>query len=210
MGNRSWWRVRVADAVCALLLTITLAGPAIGQESGASSSAMEPAAVEPPIVEPPAKQDEHYSTLDINPFGLVIGMASLEYQHTIRNDLSLSVRGSFWKMDIEEWRFQFIGAGVGMRKYWGGRAPRGGYMALNLDAGILEVTYTNALDLMDTAVAFNLIPNVMFGYSWLLGRFHIDAGIGVSYLMGEVVVLGSRFPYSGLYPSLGFNIGFAF
>ncbi|MDH5509640.1 MAG: hypothetical protein OEZ32_04715 [Nitrospinota bacterium] len=198
MDKRNRWQAWGADITCFLLFAMTLAGPAMGQESGDAS----------PPVNPTAEQDEVYSTLDINPFGLLIGMASLEYQHTIGENLSLSVRGSYWKMDIEEWRFQFVGAGGGMRKYWAGRAPRGGYVALNLDAGILEATYTDTVGLVDTAVAFNLIPNIMVGYSWLLDRFHIDAGIGVSYLMGEVVVLGSRFPYSGLYPSLGFNIGF--
>ena len=178
-----------------------LAGSAMGQQEPDLTGGDEPIPVENPAIS---------NSVSVNPFGLLVGMVSLEYQHAVSDGFAISMRGSYWSVGIQDWRVRWTGGGVGLRRYWGERAPQGGYLALNLDVGTLEATFTDEMGLKDSVSVFNAMPNVMLGYSWFVGRFHMDAGFGMSYLTGRVVVMGESFPYNGLIPSLGFNMGFGF
>jgi len=188
-------------AVSLFLLILFSSSPGFGQELD----------YYPPELDTVAEEEvERDSTFAFSPISLLIGLKSVEYKHPLRDNLALAIRGSYWEMGVEDWRMKFSGVGMGWRWFWRRHAPKGGYLALNIDAGIMEATYTKSIDMVDTVRAWNLMPSAMVGYSMILGWFHLDVGVGWTYLMGQVVVMGARYPYSGWYPSLGFNVGFVF
>ena len=168
-------------------------------------------------------EDDEWNVADtftISPLNILLGMASLEYQRVMDEDLSIVFRGSDWSMDVSDWHFKWNSVGLGVRMYHGGKAPQGAFVSGGIDAGVLHATYTEIPELVEgqeavdilvsSTTAVTITPSVMVGYSWLFDHFFLELGIGGAYMIGEVVLSGETFPFSGFYPFGGIYLGFGF
>ncbi|MDH5637913.1 MAG: hypothetical protein OEZ04_05430 [Nitrospinota bacterium] len=151
------------------------------------------------------------NTIAINSMALLIGMVSLEYQHVINDNLSFTLRGHYWSWSLSGSTYKYVGGGIGLRYYLANHAPTGWHFALNLDTEVGEKkTESNKYE----SESFPITPNMMVGYSLLLGKFYMYFGVGMSYWSEEgfkgrekINLIRIR---KGFFPSLGFNVGFAF
>ncbi len=143
--------------------------------------------------------------LSANPLGLVFGIMNLEYERTIDQKSTWSVRGLYWGADDEGWEWTAFGLGGSYRRYFASNAPKGGYWGAGIDSLSISADY---VDESGSSVFF--IPKVEIGYQWLLGNtVAINLGGDVRYVIGTLDIAGEKFPVSGFGIGLKLALGYA-
>jgi hypothetical protein len=157
--------------------------------------------------------------ISVNPLGLVIGAANVNYEHVLSPGSAIVVNGDFGKISSGDWSWTTLGGGLAFKKYTKQHAPRGVYLGgganvLHISADyetydISDIWNIERKKVSDSSVFFSV--SGMVGYQWIIsGAFAIDLAGGLSYYAGKLELLGSEIPLQGLGPYLGFSLGYAF
>ena len=146
----------------------------------------------------------------INPFGIVFGVFTAEYERKLNSSLSLAVAGTFWDKPtgIDS---RYHGATAALRFYPMERVMNGfsispllGFVSFDEEPKPCTVDQNNSCNRKRTT---NGIYGVQVDYGWLLGpnqRFAVGTGLGVRR------IIGSTGGDTRVIPSARFQIGYAF
>lgn len=154
---------------------------------------------------------DHDQVISGNPFGILYGMFTAEFERRINNSLTLAASGTYWEKLKKGDDFRYNSVNLAMRFYPMENSLQG--FAISPMIGIINFnekprpcggTTSVSCDLKRTT---NATIGVQADYTWLMGpsrRFALGTGFG-----GRRV-LGSTGGNTTLVPSMRFNIGYAF
>lgn len=154
---------------------------------------------------------DHDQVISGNPFGILYGMFTVEFERRINNSLTLATSGTYWEKLKKADDFRYNSINLAMRFYPMENSLQG--FSISPMIGMINFkeeprpcggTTSISCDLQSTT---NATVGVQVDYNWLLGpsrRFALGTGIG-----GRRI-LGSTGGNTTLVPSMRFNIGYAF
>lgn len=147
------------------------------------------------------------NVISVAPLGFAFGLADVEYERALSDVVGVAGRGAFYTRKSGDLEGKGFGAGGSVRFYPMRSAPKKFFA----DVGFNYVKITVESEGEEASGnAYNVDFNL--GWRWLIGDvFAIALGGGGSYYIGEdISVAGAVYEYSGILPSLVFNLGVGF
>lgn len=150
---------------------------------------------------------EPKNVISVAPLGFLLGLADVEYERAVADFLGIAGRGAFYTRKSGDVTGTGFGAGASARFYPMRSAPKRFFADVGFN--YLKITAKSGDD-EASANAYNVDFNL--GWRWLIGDvFAIALGGGGSYYIGnDISVGGAVYEYSGILPSLVFNLGVGF
>lgn len=132
------------------------------------------------------------TSITANPLGLLFGIFNLEANFSVAPNLSVPVSGMYFGYSTtdgdNEWDFQLIGLGVGLRYYWQKKAVNGWYLGavLNYNNATVDLE-TEHIATGETVTGDSTASAISYGFLigyqsiWDSG-FTLDFGLGAQLL----------------------------
>jgi len=165
-------------------------------------SAAEPSAS--PSAEPPAPRAQW--TIQVDPLTYALGLTHVQVEHRLSPDWSVyagpNLRLFDGLLDSEHQPYVGIGVEVGVRRFFSGKAPEGGWIEAR---GVLARLSTT--EGVAPASALGGYGSLLVGYTAILGQhFVLAGGLGGQYLDYHV----STYGFGGFFPAAHTALGVAF
>lgn len=149
------------------------------------------------------------NVVKVNPLGILFGVASVGYERVLDAKSSVQFNAYFGGLSVAGNKYTNLGAGVDYRRYFGSssEAPKGFYVSPGV--GVLN-TKVKVGSSNGTATGVSL--KAVAGNQWVFGSgFVIDLNGGIQYTNITPKINGVNYDkYSGVYPAIGFSLGYAF
>lgn len=148
------------------------------------------------------------NVVSLQPLGLAIGLANVEYERAFAPKASFAVRGDAIYLRSGDFRLSGYGGGGSLRFYPLTSAPKRAYAGLDFD--IIQVNAKEEDTEEEGSATFFAIGAVI-GWKWLISdAFAIALDIGTMYFAGSLEVEEEDVGLAGLRPMSHFYIGLAF
>ena len=149
------------------------------------------------------------NVIKVNPLGILFGTASVSYEKILTPTSSFQVNALYSNINFLGLHYQGYGGGIDYRLYTTKTklAPAGFYFSPGVSYNFYNMEYDS------TPYNFSgLSIKGVAGYQWLWGRFDLDLFAGLNYLILNKTELSNDNIEisSGLGPTLGVSIGYAF
>jgi hypothetical protein len=164
---------------------------------------------QPPVPPPPPPPPPQMITANL--FSLGAGSIAAEYERAVGSSISLVVGPTFVygsaTSGAQTARMYGVGGGGGLRIFFGGRAPEGGWCSLQGALFYSSADFGNG----ERATATGSAVGVLFGYTWIWGSgFVLSLGGGLAYVDMKLDAQGSSVGFQGTVPALRLALGYAF
>lgn len=151
-------------------------------------------------------EGEFGNVISVNPFGLLLGVANVEYEKVWKPNMSFVGQVVFASESSGRWDWTLLGGGVGVKRYLNTTAPEKFWFG-----GNASVNYVSAEYRRDSDSSFFLGLAGLVGYKWIFGeRFTVEPSFGLLISIGSLSIEGESIPISGLGGALGISLGYAF
>ena len=154
---------------------------------------------------------EFKNIVKFNPLGLLLGNANLSYEYVLTEKSAAQLNVQFGARSAGTTKYTFVGAGVDYKFYLSHTkaAPKGFYASPG--AGFYSITVKDGTQKYNGSGA---ILKGTIGNQWVWGSgFALDVFGGVNYFAGSRIKGAGSVEYnvfSGLLPSIGVSLGYAF
>jgi len=150
-------------------------------------------------------EGEFGSVISVNPIGLLLGVANVEYEKVWKPNMSLVGQGLFAFRSSGHWKWSIFGGGVGIKRYLNPTAPEKLWFGGNASLQYVSAEYWGD---KDSSIFFGLTG--LAGYKWIFGQFTVEPSIGLLMSIGSLSIAGQSIPISGVGGALGLSLGYAF
>lgn len=153
------------------------------------------------------------NVVSLQPLGLAIGLANIEFEHAFAPKASFAVRGDAMYLRAEsesedDVRLTGFGGGGSLRFYPLASAPKRAYAGIDVD--VIHVSGENEETEEEGTATFFTVGGVI-GWKWLIAdAFAIGLDIGTMYFAGSLDVGDDDVGLAGLRPIAHLYIGLAF
>jgi len=147
----------------------------------------------------------------VNLFALGVGSIAADYERAVGSSVSLFAGPSFVFSSATSGattaRMYGVGGNAGLRMFFGGRAPKGGWFSMSGGLFHSSADFGNG----DRGTATGSVAAVLFGYTWIWGSgFVFSLGGGLAYVDFKLQAQESSVGLQGTLPTLRLALGYAF
>ena len=163
---------------------------------------------QPPPQPPPPPPPQ---TITVNLFSLGAGSIAADYERAVGSSISLFLGPSFIYESATNGattaRMYGVGGDAGVRIFFGGRAPEGGWCSMSGGLFHSSADFGNG----DRGTATGSVAALLFGYTWIWGSgFVLSLGGGLAYVDFKLQTQESSVGLQGTVPSLRLALGYGF
>jgi Protein of unknown function (DUF3575) len=158
------------------------------------------------------KSDSEYkNVVKVNPLGLLFGAANVSYEHVLSEKSAIQGNVQFGGLSFGGVKYTSLGAGADYKFYLSNtkEAPKGFYAAPGVG-----FNYTSVTDGTNKYSGTGATIRGIVGNQWVWeSGFALDLFGGVNYYLGgEIKGAGSTTygKFSGILPTIGVSLGYAF
>lgn len=153
------------------------------------------------------------NVVKINPLGAIFGSANLAYERAVTEKSSIVIAPSFGFLSSAGFKYTTYGLGAEYRFYFSKEkaAPAGFYGAPGVGYSFGQAKSTESDGTEKTSVSGVNVKGIV-GYQWIWNSgFSLDLNGGIQYVNFKFSDSDfSGTPLSGILPTLGFSLGYAF
>jgi len=164
-----------------------------------------------------AQDDGPTNVVKINPLGAIFGAAQLSYEHALSEKSSFMISPSFGFFNSGGLKYTTYGIGASYRFYFSQSksAPAGFYAGPGVGYSLGKVKFSDDFGGGNTTAKIGgLNVSAVAGYQWIWDSgFSLDLNGGIQYINYKYTDNSDgafSAPFSGVLPTLGFGIGYAF
>jgi hypothetical protein len=155
-------------------------------------------------------------TVTIDPLGLALGVYNIQYERTISEGTTLSIRASYrdadrklrpptvlQSFDKNGWAWKAFGLGGSYRSYISDTAPAGVYWGAGIDFLYVDAEYSGK----NSQSVFGA-PQGEAGYNWITNNgMVLGIYMNMGYLIGNLDVSSTDIPKVGPFVGGGLKVG---